>query len=219
MPPATTNTPSPMPATTPKKKVLSAIHNLPKRMRSATLRTQPSRAPGKENMAPSGRPPATRSQTHPRPTVGASKARDVSRSGPLLPKPKSTGPVLTSPRPRDLDLPFWPPPLPNSTVHTHNSAAAGAAGRWAAQDGQIVLKIWVPSTDDVWKLRVPEDASLEHFRARVEAKIGFRVSFASITAGQLRTVGSEEEFRAWVAARVDADGRNRPLTAHRLVLQ
>lgn len=82
----------------------------------------------------------------------------------------------------------------------------------------MIIKIWVPSTDDVWKLRVAEDVSLEQFRARVAAKVGFDVVFSENTSGLLRTVADEETFRRWVAARV-VKGKNTHLTALRLVLQ
>ena len=90
--------------------------------------------------------------------------------------------------------------------------------RWAAKDGKIIIKVWVPTTDDVWKLRVPEDVRLESFRTRVAAKVGFEVSFSALVCGTLKTIGDDEAFREWVEGRV-VDGRNSLLTAHRLVLQ
>ncbi|KAI0765154.1 hypothetical protein C8Q74DRAFT_1032705 [Fomes fomentarius] len=198
------NTPAP---TTPQK-VLSAIHNLPKRMRSATLRTQASstRAAGKENVPPGeqtssrngGAPPVP----PPRPPVPRG------RPAPLL--PRTSGPTNASASGLDSPNISSPPPPPTTTT--------GDDSAWAPRNGRMIIKIWVPSTDDVWKLRVAEDVSLEQFRARVAAKVGFDVVFSENTSGLLRTVADEETFRRWVAARV-VKGKNTHLTALRLVLQ
>ncbi len=203
--PATTANVS-LPPTTPKK-VLTAIHNIPKRMRSRTFRAHaaPSRPSGKENVPPGDR--NTNAQGDSRPPRPPYPRR---RPAPLLPQSSihASGLDLRSPQApvRDLDVPS--PRLP----------AASASASWAPKDGQIVIKIWLPSTDDIWALRVPQDVSLAAFRARVAAKLGFEVSFSAVRFGTLRTVGDEEAFRRWVAGRVRA-GRNTTLTAHRLVLQ
>ncbi|EJF63793.1 hypothetical protein DICSQDRAFT_54487 [Dichomitus squalens LYAD-421 SS1] len=155
--------------TTPKK-VLAAIHNLPKRMRSGTLRTQParSRALGKENVPPGEMP-----------------------SQPAAPH-------------------VFAPPLPSSFETPTDE--------FGAKDGKIAIKVWVPTTDDIWKLRVPEDVRLESFRTRVSAKVGFEVSFSALICGTLKTIGDDQAFREWVEGRL-VSGRNSLLTAHRLVLQ
>ena len=90
--------------------------------------------------------------------------------------------------------------------------------KWAPRNGMIVIKVWVPSTDDVWKVRAPEDVGLAAFRKRVVEKLGFDVSFAALGRGRLTTIADEDAFRAWVATRIQR-GRNTLLTAHRLVLQ
>ncbi|KAI0372070.1 hypothetical protein BV20DRAFT_141558 [Pilatotrama ljubarskyi] len=210
--------------TTPKK-VLAAIHNIPQRMRSGNFRPQQQqlhppetqsqpRAPGKENV-----PPGQETAAPPRPR----------RPAPLLPKSSTHVFGLGLPLPRDLDapsppLPAWAPP----PTHARRSSSAAAAststrsetsGRWAAKDGRIIIKVWVPTTDDVWKVRVPADVGLAAFETAVEAKIGFKASFSAVMPdGCLRTVGEEDVFRRWVEGRV-RDGRNTLLTAHRLELQ
>ncbi|KAI0360556.1 hypothetical protein OH77DRAFT_1393135 [Trametes cingulata] len=162
------NTRATLSPTTPKK-VLAAIHNIPRRMRSGTFRPQQQqtaqpRATGKENV-----PPGQETAAPPRPR----------RPAPLL---------------------------PNSE-------------RWAAKDGRIIIKVWVPTTDDIWKVRVPADVGLAAFQAAVVAKIGFAVSFSAVMPdGCLRTVAEDDAFRRWVQGRV-RDGRNTHLTAHRLELQ
>ncbi|KAH9941240.1 uncharacterized protein BXZ73DRAFT_42086 [Epithele typhae] len=141
-------------------KVLTAIHNIPRRVRSGTLRAP--RAAGKEN-------------------------------DPGAPSKFAALPPIPEPR--------------------------AEPARWApAADGRIVLKVWVPTTDEVWKVRVPAGTGLAAFRARVEAKLGFAVCFSAVRAGILRSVVDEGAFREWVRERV-VDGRNTLLTAHRLELQ
>ncbi|KAI1798089.1 hypothetical protein LXA43DRAFT_1106618 [Ganoderma leucocontextum] len=173
--PSTTDTDSHQ--TTPKK-VLTAVHNLPKRTRSQTLLGQPARprAPGKENVPPGEEPPSK-----PRPAAPTHHRR---RPAPLL--------------------------LGRTPTTGHNN-------KWAPKDGKIIVKVWVPSTDDIWKLRVPEDVRLESFRTRVAAKVGFEVSFSALVCGTLRTIADDAVFREWVEGRV-VNGRNSLLTAHRLAL-
>ncbi|RPD78938.1 hypothetical protein L226DRAFT_479642, partial [Lentinus tigrinus ALCF2SS1-7] len=202
----TTNVNITLPPITPRN-VLSTIHNIPKRMRSGTLLNRAhapsSRPSGKENVPPGER--NTNAQGHARPPRPPQPRH---RPAPLLPQSSihATGFDRRSAPVRDLDLPS--PRLPS---------ASESSGRWAPKDGQIIIKIWLPSTDDIWALRVPQNVSLAAFRARVAAKLGFEVSFSAVRFGTLRTVGDEEAFRKWVAGRI-RDGRNTTLTAHRLVL-
>ncbi|TBU42475.1 hypothetical protein BD309DRAFT_962973 [Dichomitus squalens] len=192
--------------TTPKK-VLAAIHNLPKRMRSGTLRTQParSRALGKENVPPGEMPsqPAAPRPMHPRPRR---------RPAPLLPRSPTRvlGLSLGSHASPAEDQDVFAPPLPSSFETPTDE--------FGAKDGKIAIKVWVPTTDDIWKLRVPEDVRLESFRTRVSAKVGFEVSFSALICGTLKTIGDDQAFREWVEGRL-VSGRNSLLTAHRLVLQ
>ncbi|KAF7800362.1 hypothetical protein EIP86_011612 [Pleurotus ostreatoroseus] len=106
------------------------------------------------------------------------------------------------------------PPYPYH--HEEASSPTFAQGfdphRWDPVDGKIVIKVAVPATDDIWRFKVPQNVSLRGFRAKVELKVGFAVTFAESGAPHARRVASEEAFRRWVAGRVK-DGRNRPLTA------
>ncbi|KAI8969422.1 hypothetical protein BD414DRAFT_525830 [Trametes punicea] len=192
------------PPTTPKK-VLAAIHNIPRRMRSGQLRAQQQAqvtARGKENVPPG--------------QDAAVPPRRRRRPAPLLPKSSTHIFGLGLPLPRDLDAPSPPPPA--RVLLADDSPDADAGGdKWAPKNGLIIVKVWVPTTDDIWKVRVPADVGLEAFRARVAAKIGFEVSFSAIVDGHLRTVADEDAFRRWVASRVRG-GRNTLLTAHRLTL-
>ncbi|KAI0635294.1 hypothetical protein C8Q77DRAFT_1156606 [Trametes polyzona] len=236
-----------LPPTTPKK-VLAAIHNLPRRMRSGTFRAPaPTPAPPMPQHQPqpalplqhqhqqrSQRARGTVGKENTPPTTDATAVPPPRRRRPAPLLPKSSKHIFglglgALPSPRDLDAPSPPassgrfPTPPFSALHNvpHASPtpAAGEGGeRWAPRGGQIVIKVWVPTTDDIWKVRVPAGTGLAAFRARVEAKLGFAPSFSAVVEGRLRTVGDEDAFRRWVAGRV-REGRNTLLTAHRLELQ
>lgn len=83
--------------------------------------------------------------------------------------------------------------------------------RWDPVDGMIIIKVSVPSTDDIWRFKVPQNISLTAFRAKVELKVGFSVSF---TNKQSKRIASQDAFHRWVAKRVK-NGRNHPITANR----
>lgn len=191
------------PPMTPKR-VLSAIHNIPRRMKSAgQLRAASAR--GKENAPPQ---------------------RKATRLVRPRPPPITLPPLPALPIHCMGDADSYPSPIPwsasrlafSARLQTTAEKERDGADKWAAKDGQIVIKVWVPSTDDIWKIRVPEDVALAAFRSRVAAKIGFDISFAAVTGGRLRTIAEDGTFRSWVRQRV-RKGRNQLLTAHRLVLQ
>ncbi|PIL27623.1 hypothetical protein GSI_10775 [Ganoderma sinense ZZ0214-1] len=205
------------------KKVLTAVHNLPKRTRSQTLLGQPARprASGKENVPPGEKPTsktepaAPRRPTYPRRRPAPLLLGRTPTSVLGLSMGSHASPAV------DQDVFSHPHPLPVETesqqLHTPQPQAPKSANKWAAKDGKIVIKVWVPSTDDIWKLRVPEDVRLESFRTRVAAKVGFEVSFSALVCGTLRPIADDDVFREWVAGRV-VNGRNSLLTAHRLAL-
>lgn len=147
-------------------KVLSAIHNLPRRTTTAYIREAP-RAPGKENI-----PPGTKGH----------RAR------------------LTAPAILVSDLSIYTQPEDPRL-------------RWLPKDGQVIVKVRVPATDDLWKFRVPEDVTLAAFLPRVEAKVGGPVILSILPAEGFTNIESETAFRSWLRARVQK-GKNRPLTAH-----
>lgn len=93
-------------------------------------------------------------------------------------------------------------------------SAGGSATTWAPKNGKIIIKVRVPSTDDIWKLRVPEEVTLEEFQTRTEEKVGFPPVFLiqseDATAGAV--IHTEKAFRRWVETRV-RNGRNHPITA------
>ena len=86
--------------------------------------------------------------------------------------------------------------------------------RWASVDGMMVVKVFVPATDDIWKVRVPEDISLQRFTSRVLSKLGFHVAFSgSCFDGPEYYFRDDEVFRCWLDKRI-RNGRNLPIVSH-----
>lgn len=85
---------------------------------------------------------------------------------------------------------------------------------WNPVDGMIVIKVSIPSTDDIWRFKVHQNISFRAFRAMVELKVGFPVCLVDGPNPQARRIHSDEGFRRWVATRVK-NGRNHPITAHK----
>ncbi|GBE87577.1 hypothetical protein SCP_1102540 [Sparassis crispa] len=128
----------------------------------------------------------------------------------LVDKECNTPPTIPHPR---LPRARTPPPL--SSLLDMQDSCDDSADHWAPRHGLIVIKVWVPSTDDIWAFRVPEAESLAAFRARVAEKVGFAVRLEGKNARtRARMLKEEGTFRTWVRGRVRS-GRNHLLTAHR----
>ncbi|GJE86418.1 hypothetical protein PsYK624_024980 [Phanerochaete sordida] len=104
-----------------------------------------------------------------------------------------------------------PPPMPSAatTPPLPSQTTDADPHRWDPVNGMIVIKVSVPATDDIWRLRVAEAISLRAFRAKVELKVGFAVAFMDREPGG-RQIVSEEAFKRWIAGRV-RNGRNHPI--------
>ncbi|KIJ61442.1 hypothetical protein HYDPIDRAFT_115911, partial [Hydnomerulius pinastri MD-312] len=50
--------------------------------------------------------------------------------------------------------------------------------KWGLKNGKITIKVFVPSTDDIWKLKVPHTITLSRFTSKVLSKLGFHVAFS-----------------------------------------
>ncbi|EMD34879.1 hypothetical protein CERSUDRAFT_67264 [Gelatoporia subvermispora B] len=107
------------------------------------------------------------------------------------------------------------PSPPSFLPYVDQGTQEDPAARWLPKDGQIIIKVAVPATDDLWKLRVPEDVTLAAFVRRVEAKIGFTVALQAVGVGAARCtkITTEGAFKCWVQTRV-RNGRNYPIIAH-----
>ncbi|KAI6044124.1 hypothetical protein EDC04DRAFT_2645333 [Pisolithus marmoratus] len=78
----------------------------------------------------------------------------------------------------------------------------------------IIIKVFVPATDDTWKVRVPEDITLQRFTSKVLSKLGFHVAFSgSCFDGPEYYFRTDDVFHCWVCKRI-RHGRNLPIAAH-----
>ncbi|KAG9309869.1 hypothetical protein JVU11DRAFT_10252 [Chiua virens] len=108
--------------------------------------------------------------------------------------------------------PVTEPRFEEPVTKTHNLNR-----KWASKDGQIVIKVFVPSTDDIWMFRVPQDIDLADFTSRVATKLGFTFSFSGSLWNEPKYhFRTDEQFNSWVKGRIRF-GRNLPIVAHVLV--
>lgn len=111
-----------------------------------------------------------------------------------------------------------PKTKPKSTIklisHECVPNAHDPTSKWAPKQGQIIIKVFVPSTDDIWMFRVPQDVNLADFTSRVATKLGFAVSFSgSLWDEPKYYFVTDERFKSWVKGRIRF-GRNLPVVAH-----
>ncbi|KZT10361.1 uncharacterized protein LAESUDRAFT_422310 [Laetiporus sulphureus 93-53] len=149
--------------TTTPKKVLSVIHNIPRKVKTSRSRNA-RRFRGKENVPP------------------------MAALDDLLRMPTI---VITSPSSQTLDT----------------------SQAWLPRDGMMIIKVSVPSSDDIWKFKVPVDVMLPDFLLRVEKKVGFPVHLVcDMGIAPAMPVTTESTFRIWVAGRIQ-NGKNTKLIA------
>ncbi|KAG6374869.1 hypothetical protein JVT61DRAFT_3598 [Boletus reticuloceps] len=117
----------------------------------------------------------------------------------LLRKPKAKPKATTKPKPKPHER----------TPNPHDPTS-----KWAPKQGRIIIKVFVPSTDDIWMFRVPQDSSLTDFTSRVVGKLGFSVSFSgSVWDEPQYYFRTNDRFKSWVKGRIRF-GRNLPIVAH-----
>lgn len=93
-------------------------------------------------------------------------------------------------------------------------SAHDPTSRWTPKQGQIIIKVFVPSTDDIWMFRVPQNIDLVDFTSRVMTKLGFAISFSgSLWDEPKYYFMTDERFKSWVKGRIRF-GRNLPIVAH-----
>lgn len=117
-----------------------------------------------------------------------------------------------------LDLLLRKPKIKSKSKSTtkHIPNAHDPTSKWAPREGQIVIKVFVPSTDDIWMFRVPQDIGLADFTSRVVTKLGFGVSFSgSLWDEPKYYFMTDGRFKSWVKGRIRF-GRNLPIVAHSL---
>ena len=112
---------------------------------------------------------------------------------------------------------YKPPPVYRPRINARAALIASESfegTRWAPKDGTIIVKVFVPCMDDLWKFKVAESVTLEKITRRAEAKIGFPVTFSYAHSARdcECAVRTEDAFRHWVETRIQK-GINTPLIA------
>ena len=109
---------------------------------------------------------------------------------------------------------YKPKPPTKPKPHARGPNAHDPTSKWVPKQGQIIIKVFVPSTDNIWMFRVPQDISLADFTSRVATKLGFSVAFSgSIWDEPKYYFTTDERFKSWVKGRIRF-GRNLPIVAH-----
>ncbi|KAG2139711.1 hypothetical protein DEU56DRAFT_799801 [Suillus clintonianus] len=86
--------------------------------------------------------------------------------------------------------------------------------RWAPKNGMMVIKVYIPSTDDIWAAYVPTSVTLSTFTCRWLSKLSLHLRFSGSAMDTPEYhFDSDEVFQYWVKRRV-RHGRNLPIVGH-----
>ncbi|KAG2064958.1 hypothetical protein BDR04DRAFT_952558, partial [Suillus decipiens] len=86
--------------------------------------------------------------------------------------------------------------------------------RWAPENGMIIIKVYIPSTDDLWAAYVPTSVTLSTFTCRWLSKLSLHLRFSGSAMDTPEYYfNSDEVFQCWVRCRI-RHGRNLPIVGH-----
>lgn len=86
--------------------------------------------------------------------------------------------------------------------------------RWTPGNGMMVIKVYIPSTDDLWAAYVPTTVTLFTFTCKWSSKLSLRLRFSGSAMDTPEYYfDSDEVFQRWVKHRV-RHGRNLPIVGH-----
>ncbi|KAG1731973.1 uncharacterized protein EDB91DRAFT_701978 [Suillus paluster] len=160
---------------------------------------------------------------------------DVSRCQPSVLTSHSDGVLVKS-------FPMYPGLEPSVTVHFHGKHRRSRAAsyqitpgaltergdlieiqpfsgspkdaRWAPKNGMMVIKVYIPSTDDIWATYVPTSVTLSTFTCIWLSKLSLHLRFSgSVLDTPEYYFDSDEVFQHWVNRRI-RHGRNLPIVGH-----
>jgi hypothetical protein len=99
-------------------------------------------------------------------------------------------------------------------VEIHLSSWSPKELRWAPKNSMMVIKVYIPSTDDLWAAYVPTSVTLSTFTCKWLSKLNLRLRFSgSMMDTPEYYFHSDEVFQCWVKRRV-RHGRNLPIVGH-----
>jgi hypothetical protein len=85
--------------------------------------------------------------------------------------------------------------------------------RWAPKNGMVIIKVFIPSTDDIWAAYFPTNVTLSAFRCRWLSKLGVHLRFSGSAMDTPEYYFNDDEFQYWIRHRV-RHGRNLPIVGH-----
>jgi hypothetical protein len=78
----------------------------------------------------------------------------------------------------------------------------------------MVIKVYIPSTNDLWAAYVPTSVTLSAFTCRWSSKLSLHLRFSgSVMDTPEYYFDSDEVFQCWVKRRI-RHGRNLPIVGH-----
>jgi len=85
--------------------------------------------------------------------------------------------------------------------------------RWSPKNGMMVVKVYIPSTDDIWAAYFPTNVTISMFTLRWLSKLNLRLRFSGSTMDTPEYYFDDDGFQCWIKHRVRHD-RNLPIVGH-----
>ncbi|KAG1776007.1 hypothetical protein EV702DRAFT_972045, partial [Suillus placidus] len=86
--------------------------------------------------------------------------------------------------------------------------------RWAPENGMIIIKVYIPSTNDLWAAYVPTSVTLSMFTCIWLSKLSLHLRFSGSAMDTPEYYfDSDEVFQRWIKRRI-RHGRNLPIVGH-----
>ncbi|OAX41102.1 hypothetical protein K503DRAFT_646192, partial [Rhizopogon vinicolor AM-OR11-026] len=85
--------------------------------------------------------------------------------------------------------------------------------RWAPENGMMIVKVYIPSTDDIWAAYFPTNITLPMFTSRWLSKLSLHLQFSGSAMDTPEYYFDDDDFQCWLKHRV-RHGRNLPIVGH-----
>ncbi|OJA07932.1 hypothetical protein AZE42_03675 [Rhizopogon vesiculosus] len=85
--------------------------------------------------------------------------------------------------------------------------------RWAPKNGMMIVKVYIPSTDDIWAAYFPTNITLPTFASRWLSKLSLHLQFSGSAMDTPEYYFDDDDFQCWLKHRV-RHGRNLPIVGH-----
>lgn len=85
--------------------------------------------------------------------------------------------------------------------------------RWTPKNGMMIVKVYIPSMDDIWAAYFPTNVTLPAFTSRWLSKLNLHLQFSGSPMDTPEYYFDDDDFQYWVKHRV-RHGRNLPIVGH-----